>query len=97
LRRISMSVSFPQIGAKVTAKVVDKQSNCTIGMEIGDEFELSLHKCGDFCGLFYHHLAGWVNTLQFGGTAPFFPDADVQVWECPNPNNRVKVELRRSQ
>ncbi|MEW6141493.1 MAG: TIGR04076 family protein [Thermodesulfobacteriota bacterium] len=91
-----MPVSYPPIGNRVVAKVIDKPASCTIGMEVGDEYELSTHKCGDFCGLFYHHIAGWVKTLQFGGTVPFFPDPDVQIWECPNANNKVKIELRRT-
>jgi len=90
-----MSVNFPLIGSKVVAKVIETKSACTIGMKPGDEFELSTHKCGDFCGLFYNSIAGWVKTLQFGGTFPLGEDPDVQVWECPNYNNRVKVELRR--
>ncbi|MBW1901645.1 MAG: TIGR04076 family protein [Deltaproteobacteria bacterium] len=90
-----MAVTFPQIGNKVVAKVIEKQGDCTIGMDIGDEFELSTHKCGDFCGYFYHNISGWVKTLQFGGTFPLFEDPDVQVWECPNSNNRIKVELKR--
>jgi len=77
------------------AKVIETKSDCTIGMKPGDEFELSTHKCGQFCGLFYHNLLGWVQTLQFGGTFPAGDDPDVQVWDCPNPTNRVKVELRR--
>ncbi|MFH0785123.1 MAG: TIGR04076 family protein [Pseudomonadota bacterium] len=90
-----MSVKFPSLGSKVIAKVIETKSNCTIGMKPGDEFELSTHKCGDFCGLFYSNIAGWVKTLQFGGTFPLSEDPDVQVWDCPNPNNRVKIELRR--
>jgi len=62
---------------------------------VGDEFELSIHKCGDFCGYFYHNIFGMINTLQLGGTFPVGDDPDVQVWECPNFMNRVKVELRR--
>ncbi|NDV26302.1 TIGR04076 family protein [Desulfovibrio sp. JC010] len=90
-----MSVKFPAIGSRVVAKVIETEGTCTIGMKPGDEFELSTHKCGDFCGLFYSNIAGWVTTLQLGGTFPFGDDPDVQVWECPNLNNRVKVELRR--
>lgn len=90
-----MSVKFPSLGSKVMARVIETKSDCTIGMKPGDEFELSTHKCGDFCGLFYSNIAGWVKTLQFGGTFPLGEDPDVQVWDCPNPNNRVKVELRR--
>ncbi|WP_022665807.1 TIGR04076 family protein [Desulfospira joergensenii] len=90
-----MSVSFPTIGNKVVARILETKRDCTIGMKPGDEFELSTHKCGDFCGLFYSNIAGWVKTLQFGGTFPMGEDPDVMVWDCPNPNNRVKVELKR--
>lgn len=90
-----MAVTYPKIGNKVVAKVVGMQGDCTIGMKPGDEFELSVHKCGDFCGYFYHNVIGWVKTLQFGGTFPLFEDPDVQTWECPNAANRVKIELRR--
>jgi uncharacterized repeat protein (TIGR04076 family) len=90
-----MAVTYPPIGTKVTAKVIAMQNPCTIGMKVGDEFDLSLHRCGDFCGYFFHNIFNWVSTLQFGGTFPLFPDPDVQVWECPNGNNRVKIELRR--
>lgn len=88
-------ITFPQLGPKIIAKVIKTKDNCTIGMKPGDEFELSTHKCGDFCGLFYKNIQGWVQTLQFGGTFPSGPDPDVQVWDCPNPMNRVQVELRR--
>jgi len=30
-----------------------------------------------------------------GAKSPFGDDPDVMVWECPNPNGKVKVELRR--
>ncbi|MDC0336295.1 TIGR04076 family protein [Pseudodesulfovibrio sp.] len=90
-----MAVNFPPIGNKVIAKVIDVKSTCIIGMKPGDEFELSTHKCGDFCGFFYSNIARWVTTLQLGGTFPFGDDPDVQVWDCPNAQNRVRVELRR--
>jgi uncharacterized repeat protein (TIGR04076 family) len=90
-----MSVKYPPIGNKVVAKVIETKGECSIGMQVGDEFELGIHQCGDFCGYFYHNIFHWVNLLQFDGSFPLFPDKDVMVWECPNPNNRVKVELRR--
>jgi uncharacterized repeat protein (TIGR04076 family) len=88
-------ITYPQIGNRVVAKVLEMQNNCTIGMKPGDEFDLSLHRCGDFCGMFYHNIQGFVKTLQFGGAFPMGDNPDVQVWDCPNPKNRVKVELRR--
>jgi uncharacterized repeat protein (TIGR04076 family) len=88
-------ITYPKIGHKVVGKVLEMQNNCTIGMKPGDEFDLSIHKCGEFCGIFYHNIHNWITTLQFGGTFPIGDDPDVQVWDCPNPMNRVKVELRR--
>lgn len=88
-------ITYPEFGHKVVARVLDTKGDCTIGMKPGDEFDLSLHQCGQFCGLFYHNIYGWINTLQLGGRFPIGDDPDVQVWECPNPMNRVKVELRR--
>jgi uncharacterized repeat protein (TIGR04076 family) len=89
------NINYPQIGSKVIAKVIGSKADCTIGMKAGDEFELSTHKCGEFCGLFYKNISGWVQTLQFGGAFPPSPNPDVMVWDCPNPMNRVQVELRR--
>ena len=90
-----MAVTYPKIGTKVVAKVIETKGNCTIGMKKGDEFELSVHKCGEFCGFFYHNIFGMINMLQFVGAFHIAKDPDVQVWECPNPINRVKVEIRR--
>ena len=89
-----MTTTFPQIGNKVVAMVIDKAGDCTIGMQKGDEFELSIHKCGDFCGYFYHNIFNWVAMLQFGGTFPM-GDPDVMEWVCPNPQNQVKIQLTR--
>ena len=90
-----MAVSYPKLGSKVIAKVIETKDKCTIGMKVGDEFELSLHKCGEFCGYFYRNIFNWISTLQFGGTFPLGEDPDVQVWDCPNPKNRVKIKLKR--
>jgi len=90
-----MAVSYPKLGEKVVAKVVDMKGNCTIGMQKGDEFELSIHKCGDFCGYFYHNIFNWISLLQLGGNSPFGDDPNTIVWECPNAQNRVKIELTR--
>jgi len=90
-----MPVRYPKIGNKVIAKIVKTKGDCTIGMKPGEEYELSVQRCGEFCGYFYHNIFNWISTLQFDGTFPVFPEPDVQVWECPNSLNRVRVELRR--
>ena len=83
-----MAVNYPKLGNKVIAKIIGMQGECSIGMKEGEEYELSVHKCGDFCGFFYHNLFGLINILQFGGSFP------VMEWECPNGKNKVKVQLR---
>ncbi len=90
-----MAISYPKIGNQVVAKVIKTKSDCTIGMKVGDEFDLDIHKCGNFCGYFYHNIFNWVCTLQFDGEFPLGENPDVQHWDCPNPNNRVKIELKR--
>lgn len=90
-----MGVSFPQLGHKVMIRVVDMEGECTIGMKKGDEFEVSIYKCGDFCGYFYHHVFNWICLLQFDGAFPLGKDADTIEAECPNFENRVRVELKR--
>jgi uncharacterized repeat protein (TIGR04076 family) len=64
---LQMTKSQPEIGHKVVAKVIDATRGCTIGMKDGEWHELSVHKCGDFCGYFYHNIFGAIYTLQFGG------------------------------
>ena len=86
--------TFPQIGNKVTAKIIGMEGQCTIGMKEGEEYELSIHHCGDFCGYFYHNIFNWINMLQFGGTFPK-GDPDIMEWTCPNGNNHLKVQLVR--
>ncbi|HDL07164.1 MAG TPA: TIGR04076 family protein [Desulfobacteraceae bacterium] len=85
---------FPEIGNKVVAKVIDMKGQCTIGLKKDEEYELSVHHCGDFCGYFYHNVFNWVTMLQFGGTFPM-GEPDVMEWVCPNSSNSVKIQLIR--
>ena len=65
-----MKKTYQDVGHKVKAKVIGGKRPCTIGMEQGDEFDLSVHKAGDFCGYFYHNIFGAIYTMQFGGKLP---------------------------
>lgn len=91
-----MAVEYPQIGHRVVAKVVGMEKPCNINMQEGDEFELSMHKCGEFCGYYYHNVQPFVVMLQTGGEIPGLPDPDVmQGFTCPNPQHKVQIELQR--
>ena len=78
-----MKRNYQDIGHKVKATVIGSKRNCTIGMEKGEEFDLSVHQCGDFCGYFYHNIFGAVYTLQFAGKLPR-PTGDMQRADKPD-------------
>ncbi|WP_419535051.1 TIGR04076 family protein [Endozoicomonas sp.] len=88
-------INFPSVGNKIIAKVISSEAPCTIGMKPGYEFELGFRKCGDFCGFFYSNIHESIMALQFSDSASSKPGSDIQVFECPNSKNRVKIELRR--
>jgi uncharacterized repeat protein (TIGR04076 family) len=91
-----MAVQYPPMGHKVVAKVLGMENPCTINMREGDEFELSIHKCGNFCGAYYHAIQPFVVMLQTGGELPGLPDQDLmQGFTCPNPQHKVQLELKR--
>jgi uncharacterized repeat protein (TIGR04076 family) len=41
---MAMAVNYPAIGNKVTAKIIEIGGACSIGMKVGDEFELGVHQ-----------------------------------------------------
>jgi uncharacterized repeat protein (TIGR04076 family) len=90
-----MAIEYPSLGHKVVAKVMDMQNPCTIGMQKGDEFEVSMHRCGEFCGAFYHNIHSWISVMQCNGALPLLTDPEVMELQCPNNASQVKIELRR--
>ncbi|WP_194439147.1 hypothetical protein [Vibrio fluminensis] len=88
------SIKFPSVGNQMTATIVSSEVPCTIGMTPGDEFKLGFRQCGDFCGFFYSSIHKSIMEMQFDKTASV---SDVRVFECPNPNKKVKIELRIDQ
>ncbi|CAM3714564.1 TIGR04076 family protein [Parendozoicomonas haliclonae] len=87
-------INFPAVGNKIIAKVISSDVPCTIGMKPGDEFEVGFRKCGDFCGFFYSSIHKSIMELQFSDADNATASSAPQVFECPNSQKRVKVELR---
>jgi len=92
-----MALVCENIGKKVIATIVETEGDCFIGMKKGDQFELGIHKCGDFCGYLYHNLFNWISTLQFGGNLPHDEEGEVQICEWCEPPHKVKVRLKRTE
>ena len=82
---------------QVTARVVHimGKGTCPQGMTPGMEFDLSADAPMP-CGSARHALqpAFWV--LQFGGAFPWQSDPDKVELCCPDPNNPVVFEVRRT-
>ncbi len=91
-----MEIKYPKLGSSVVARITNVKGKCSIGMKPGDEFDLSIHKCGNFCGYFYHNIFGWINLLQFGGSFPLSESPDKIVCECSNSKEKVTIKLIRS-
>lgn len=91
LAKRTPKTTFPDIGNKLIAKVGTSEIPCSIGMKQGDEFELGLRKCGDFCGFFYSTIHQSIREIQFDKTALV---GDVHKFTCPNPKKQVQLEIR---
>ena len=85
----------PGVGYKITATVTGVKGTCGAGHQEGDTFPISCHDPGGLCGFFYHDIFPDLQTFQFGGNLPWWKGDTIQV-ECPDPNNRVTLELERT-
>ena len=90
-----MAKEAPPIGSKVEGTVLSVNGECTLGYQVGDKFDLSVHKTDGLCGFFYHHCFPSIMTLQLGGGFPMGEDKDVMMMVCPHAGIDVTLELRR--
>jgi uncharacterized repeat protein (TIGR04076 family) len=84
----------PGIGYKVTATVVETRGTCSAGHKAGDTFDLSCYNPSGLCGFFYHNIFPDLETLQFGGSLPWWNGDRIEV-QCPDVANMVTLELER--
>jgi uncharacterized repeat protein (TIGR04076 family) len=72
------------------------KGHCAQGHQVGDRFELEVHRTADLCGFFYHDLFPYIMMLQFGGGFPAeWGDPDVVTVRCTDIANAVTIELKR--
>jgi len=75
--------------------ITDVKGHCGAQHKVGDTFEINTINVAGLCGFFYHDIFPTIQTLQFGGTIPWIKDPDIVKFECPDPINMVKMELKR--
>ena len=85
----------PGIGYKINAIIVQQKGHCGAGHKVGDSFPISCHDSGGLCGFFYHDIFADLQTMQFGGSMPWWKDGVAEV-RCPDPKNQVTLKLERS-
>ena len=85
----------PGYGYKIEAVVIGSEGTGGAGHKVGDTFEISCHNPGGLCGWFYHDIFPNLETLQFGGSLPWWKGDTIEV-RCPDPYNLVTVKLTRT-
>lgn len=86
-----------QRGHKVIGRIVSIRRKCTWGMQVGDEFELSIMSTGGICPYMYYCAYPFIMALQFGAD---FPDeypwgGDRTEVPCSDSINLTIMQLRR--
>jgi len=85
----------PGVGYRIVATVISAKGHCNAGHNEGDKFEISCHNPAGLCGFFYHNIFPTLQTLQFGGSMPWWQANTVHVG-CPDTQNQVTLKLERS-
>lgn len=81
----------------ITARVISQKGTCAAGHRKGDEFIMGQQTPAGMCSWAFYTLFPFAGVLQFGGSFPWESDPDVTTVACPDPQNPLVFELRRSQ
>ncbi|MFC1953218.1 TIGR04076 family protein [Chloroflexota bacterium] len=82
--------------SELIAEVVSQKGTCAIGHRVGDKFTLGEKTVPDLCSWAYNSLFPFAKVLQFGGSLPWEKDKNKATVACPDADNPVVFELRRS-
>jgi uncharacterized repeat protein (TIGR04076 family) len=80
----------------VIARVVCQKGTCAAHHRIGDEFVIGQQTPPALCSWAFHAIFPFAEVLQFGGSFPWEQDPDKAVVACPDADNPVVFELRRT-
>jgi len=80
----------------VIAKVISQTGTCEAQHKVGDEFVIGQKTPPNLCSWAFYSLFPFTEVLQFGGSFPWEQDSDKTTVACPDPENPVVFELRRT-
>ncbi len=81
---------------RLIAKVISQKGSCAAGHKTGDEFVIEETLSPKMCSWAFYTIFPFYTVLQYGGSFPWEKDADKCTVACPDPENPVVFELRRS-
>jgi uncharacterized repeat protein (TIGR04076 family) len=82
--------------SSVIAKVISQQGTCEAQHKVGDEFLMGEKTPPNLCSWAFYSLFPFAQVLQFGGSFPWEKDRNKSTVACPDPDNPVVFELRRT-
>jgi len=80
---------------RVIAKVVSRKGTCE-NHKVGDEFEIGEKTPPNVCSGAYNSLFPFAQVMLYGGSFPWARDPNKATIACPDPENAVVFELRRT-
>ncbi len=81
---------------KLEATVVGQKGKCVAGHKVGDKIDLNDIKAPPICKGLLSALQSQAMVLKFDGNLPWLKDKDVARIACPDPENPVVVEIKRT-
>ena len=81
----------------IEVEVISQKGTCSAGHKVGDKFTIGQLTGPHFCSWAFHFLFPFAEGLQFGGSFPWEKDKNKTTVACPDPENPVVFELRRSE
>ena len=82
--------------SNVIAEVISQKRTCEAGHKVGDKFTIGQKTVPGFCSWAFCSLFPFAEILQFGGSLPWEKEANKATVACPDPENPVVFELKRS-
>jgi uncharacterized repeat protein (TIGR04076 family) len=81
--------------SEVIAKVISRKGPCR-NHKVGDEFVIGRKTPPNVCSSAFHSLFPFAQVLLCSGSFPWGQDPNKATIACPDPENAVVFELRRT-
>jgi uncharacterized repeat protein (TIGR04076 family) len=82
--------------AEITVKVISQKGNCQAGHKVGDEFVIGDNTQQGMCSWAFYTLFPFAEVLQYGGSFPWEAGPGIATVACPDPDNPVVFELKKT-